>query len=69
MKGVIFTLTGEILATSSPAELINPLNCSPKVGLKSFKIFAFEEGHSERHEDDAAGLPPELEEGEGERER
>jgi len=58
MKGVVFTLTGEVLAASSPAELINPLNRSPKVRLKLFKTFAFEEDDSERHEDDTATLPP-----------
>jgi len=61
MKGVVLTATGEILATPSPAELVN---CSPKVGLNFGKIFDFEVGDSgekgseERHEDAAASPPP-----------
>lgn len=64
MKGVVLTATGEILATPSPAELVNLFNRSPKVGLNFGKIFDFEEGDSgekgrqERHEDGAASPPP-----------
>ena len=42
MKGVVLTSTGEILATSSPAELVNSFNRSPKVGQKFGKVFDFE---------------------------
>jgi len=35
MKGTVLTSTGEILATPSPAELVNLFNRSPKVGLNS----------------------------------
>ena len=64
MKGVALTSTGEILATPTPAELVNLFKCSPKVGLNFSKIFDFEEGDSrekeveEQHEDDGASPPP-----------
>ena len=64
MKGVVLTLTGEILSTPSPAELVNLFNRSPKVGLNFGKIFDFEEGDSgekdssERRDDGAASPPP-----------
>ena len=64
MKGVVLIATGEILATPSPAELVNLFNRSLKVGLNFGKIFDFEEGGSgekgsqERHEDRAASPPP-----------
>ena len=64
MKGVVLTSTGEILATPSPAELVNLFNRSPKVGLNFGKIFDFEEGDSgekdsqERHDDGATSPPP-----------
>jgi len=61
MKGVVFTSKRQILATPSPAELINFFNHSPKVGLHFGKIFDFEEG-------DKSASQPELEEGEGESE-
>ena len=73
MKGVVLTSTGEILATPSPAKLVNLFNRSPKVGLNFGKIFDFEEGDSgekdsqEQHDNRAASPShhPELEEGEG----
>ena len=43
MKGVIFTATGETVATPSPAELTNLFVNSPKVGLNFTKIFDFDE--------------------------
>ena len=64
MKGVVLTSTGEILATPTPAELVNLFKCSPKVGLNFGKIFDFEEGDSgenevqDRHEDDGISPPP-----------
>jgi len=64
MKGVVLTSTGEILATPTPAELVNLFKCSPKVGLNFGKIFDFEEGDSgektvqDQHEDDGASPPP-----------
>ena len=64
MKGVVLTSTGEILATPTPAELVNLFKCSPKVGLNFGKIFDFEEGDSgekksqERHEISASSPPP-----------
>jgi hypothetical protein len=64
MKGVVLTSTGEILATPTPAELVNLFKCSPKVGLNFGKIFDFEEGDSgekavqDQHEDDSASPPP-----------
>jgi len=56
--------TGEILATPSPAKLVNLFNRSPKVGLNFGKIFDFEEGDSgekssqERHDNGGASPPP-----------
>jgi len=64
MKGVVLTATGEILATPSPAELVNLFNRSLRVGLNIGKIFDFEEGDSgekgsqERRGDPAASPPP-----------
>jgi len=65
MKGVVLTSTGEILATPTPAELVNLFKCSPKVGLNFGKIFDFEEGDSgekavqeDQHEGDGASPPP-----------
>ena len=62
MKGVVVASTGRILATPSPAELVNSFSRSPNVGLNSCKIFDFEEGDSrknvsqERHDDGVAKL-------------
>ena len=47
VKGVVFTSTGEILATPSPAEFVNLFNHSPKIGLNVRKVFDFEEGDSD----------------------
>jgi len=63
MKGVVLTSTGEILATPTPAELVNLFKCSPKVGLNFGKIFDFEGDSGEKasqkqHEDDGASPPP-----------
>ena len=64
MEGGVLTSTGEILATPSPAELVNLFNRSPKVVLNFGKIFDFEEGDSgekgsqERHDNGAASPPP-----------
>jgi NIMA (never in mitosis gene a)-related kinase 2 len=44
MKGVIFTTTGEALATPTPAELMDLFVDSPKVRLNFAKIFDFKEG-------------------------
>ncbi|KAG6811752.1 hypothetical protein H0H92_005949 [Tricholoma furcatifolium] len=51
MKGVVLTSTGEVLATPTPAELVNLFHNSPKVGLNFTKIFDFEDGD----EDDETG--------------
>ena len=60
MKGVIFTATGETVATPSPGELANLFVNSPKVGLNFAKIFDFDE-HPEDASDgeytDAEGPP------------
>lgn len=45
-RGVIPTLTAEIITTPSPAELISLFKHSPKVELNFRKIFNFEEGDS-----------------------
>ena len=66
MKGVVFTATGEALATPKPAELTNLFVNSPKVGLNFAKIFDFEAGAEDRNEgsgpgeddSDAEGPPP-----------
>jgi hypothetical protein len=63
MKGVVFTATGETLATPTPAELTNLFVNSPKVGLNFSKIFDFEVGEGEDGTDrednsDADGPPP-----------
>ena len=66
MKGVVFTTTGEALATPKPAEPTNLFINSPRVGLNFTKIFDFEKGdeggeeESDRAEDksDAKDLPP-----------
>jgi hypothetical protein len=62
MKGVIFTATGESLATPAPAELANLFVNSPKVGLNFAKIFDFGEEAEEASEadldSDAEGPPP-----------
>lgn len=66
MKGVVFTATGEALATPTPAELTNLFINSPRVGLNFTKIFDVEKGDvegdegSDRAEDesDAEGPPP-----------
>jgi NIMA (never in mitosis gene a)-related kinase len=50
MKGIIFTATGETLATPTPAELTNLFVNTPKVGLNFAKIFDFEEGDREGEE-------------------
>ena len=62
MKGVVFTATGEVLATPAPAELTNLFVNSPRVGLNFAKIFDFEEGeigpdHGEE-DSDVEGPPP-----------
>jgi hypothetical protein len=64
MKGVVLTSTGEILATPSPAKLVNSFNHSPKIGLNFGKVFDFEEGDSgekdsqEGHDNGAVSPPP-----------
>ena len=61
MKGVVFTTTGEALATPTPAELTHLFVNSPRVGLNFTKIFDWEgEEGSDRAEDesDAEGPPP-----------
>jgi NIMA (never in mitosis gene a)-related kinase len=62
MKGVIFTTTGESLATPAPAELVNLFVNSPKVGLNFAKIFDFGEEAEEAFEgeldSDTEGPPP-----------
>lgn len=61
MKGVVFTATGETVATPSPAELANLFVNSPKVGLNFAKIFDFDEHSedgSEGEEDTDAEGPP-----------
>jgi NIMA (never in mitosis gene a)-related kinase len=66
MKGVVFTATGETLATPTPAELTNLFVNSPKVGLNFAKIFDFEEEDQDREEgsdhgdddSDVEGPPP-----------
>jgi len=62
-KGIILTLTAEIIAIPSPTELANR-KCSPKVELNFGKMFDFEEGDSGekesqgQHEDGAASPLP-----------
>jgi hypothetical protein len=62
MKGVIFTATGEALATPAPAELVNLFVNSPKVGLNFAKIFDFGEDGEACDEgeldSDVEGPPP-----------
>lgn len=62
MKGVVFTATGEALATPAPAELTNLFVNSPKVGLNFTKIFDFEEDDGlvgfDVGESDVDGPPP-----------
>ena len=59
-----FSSRQAILATPSPAELVNLFNRSPKVVLKFGKIFDFEEcdseekGSQEQHDNGAASPPP-----------
>ena len=51
MKGIIFTSTGETLATPTPGELAKLFVDSPKVGLNFTKIFDFDD-------DPEAEIPP-----------
>ena len=48
MKGVVLTLTGEILATPLPTERVNLFNRSPKVGLNFGKSLTLKRAIAER---------------------
>lgn len=57
MKGVVFTATGQVLATPAPGDLANLFVNSPKVGLNFAKIFEFD-GQANTNSDDEAASPP-----------
>ncbi|KAG6378353.1 kinase-like domain-containing protein [Boletus reticuloceps] len=58
MKGVVFTQTGQPLATPTPAELANLFVNSPKVGLDFAKIFEFESKLEDDDSDSEEAMPP-----------
>ncbi|KAG6841059.1 hypothetical protein C0991_002270 [Blastosporella zonata] len=60
MKGVVLTSTGEILATPTPAELVNLFHNSPKVGLNFTKIFDFDDGYEDDDSEKTAPLTPAI---------
>lgn len=58
MKGVVFTATGEPLATPTPAELASLFVNSPKVGLNFATIFDFAREGNETEDDEDVSPPP-----------
>ncbi|PPQ89749.1 hypothetical protein CVT25_014194 [Psilocybe cyanescens] len=50
MKGGVLSATGETLATPSPVELVGLFMRSPKVRLDFGKIFEFQEGNANHHQ-------------------
>lgn len=58
MKGVVFTATGQALATPAPGDLAKLFVNSPKVGLNFAKIFEFEGETNGNNDDEVASPPP-----------